>query len=819
MNGKVGIGEGFAPSVQAAQKALGSQAQIVTRPHPSGALGAKISLDEVARRVRDGRNDPRVRGWAGRAIVRAGNPTTIVGRAQALLDALRSQTAYVPDPVGTELIAKASTTLCLDNLGLCLPAADCDDLVVAFGAAAMSIGIAVRVVGQAFGTSMATHVIDAIEDERSNWIRVDPASQYPVGGFFKATNEWWIDPLKSGSIGMKGDPGSGDYIGIGTVAATPIDRRLERMRARLSGASAQAQPAPGTPRSGASPKAQPGGVRQTAPSNMPQPTSAQQPKPRSPGTGAWTGGEAPQPVPFRLQTNEAGFEPVFQDQFAGTNEGGYEPPYGKNPVFDVDWDDIERCWGDDSGACSVALGAAGRQFALGQGISPANFDAITKEVQAAIFALESSKNNLAASLDVLTQARMLLSPDSFFDPEPSTPVVDIASFPGNGTWAQRMDVVATQLWELADHLVTIGKSALQGAREIVVDPNAQQIAIQAKPDDPWGLMAVVQSAEGYIFAFLDDAGNIISGLSSQDGSALTASQVQDAINKAKAQRGTGAVALAPVIIIGAVVIGVSLIAYYAYSKYCAQADTAARMARDKTVTDCIAKGNCPPALLQQVKAADVAYENAKTENEKADPFAKAASSVADVFMWLAIGGITIAGIVAVTPLLKSAASHHASEEISRRARRAGYKPKKKYTGPAHTEIYREIEIHVHQYTSGFKGVAYIWRPSEDLRLDPSGVRAQILFREHGRDVDSVVRKLRADIDNYLASAHEDTASTYATKVRNELLKYGMSTHTANCVMHDFHKFITSQQKRRVPPSNVAYTLSKHPDVAQRCSLP
>src|SRR5271157_5078019 len=116
---------GFAPSLEAARSALGAATPIETRPHPAGAEGAKISLEEVAARIRKGRLDPRVRAWAIRSIKDGGEPSTPRSQAQTLLDALRKATAYVQDSVNAEFMQAAHETLCLDDKGLCFKGGDC----------------------------------------------------------------------------------------------------------------------------------------------------------------------------------------------------------------------------------------------------------------------------------------------------------------------------------------------------------------------------------------------------------------------------------------------------------------------------------------------------------------------------------------------------------------------------------------------------------------------------------------------------------------------------------------------------------------------
>lgn len=238
------MSDSFNPSIEATKAAMGNKTPIVTNAHPTGAKGAAASLKEVAERILRGRNDPRVNGWAGRALThKAGCPFIPTGKhdkcncrggydrkstrdqGQAVLDAMRAQTQYVQDPVNTEMMKQPAQTLCLDEHGLCMPAGDCDDRCITFGSAMMSLGVPVKVVGQAFesGSKVPTHVIVAIQDTKDGqWYRVDPSSKYDVGGYFPATHEDWIDPLDTkpqahGDFVGVGADAVGDFVGIGQV--------------------------------------------------------------------------------------------------------------------------------------------------------------------------------------------------------------------------------------------------------------------------------------------------------------------------------------------------------------------------------------------------------------------------------------------------------------------------------------------------------------------------------------------------------------------------------------------------------------------------
>jgi hypothetical protein len=191
----------FAPGV-ARMRAAGYKVEVA--PYPDGAQGIRLSLEEVAQKIRDGRLDSDMRGWAGDVLITAGRPRTVKQQAQAILDAFRAETVYVPDPVGAEMIATGSATMCL-RPGLCVRARDCDDSVVAVGSALMSIGIPVVVVKQNFGPQHQEHVLVEFQDENGNWIPMDPSTNSPAGFAHEAVEEVRIDPMDViGSTGTSG---------------------------------------------------------------------------------------------------------------------------------------------------------------------------------------------------------------------------------------------------------------------------------------------------------------------------------------------------------------------------------------------------------------------------------------------------------------------------------------------------------------------------------------------------------------------------------------------------------------------------------------
>lgn len=98
----------------------------VTRQlYPTGVAGVKLSLTEIAKRIREGSRTPSVRAFVAQIIIHAGKPETVRARGQAILDYVRANVVYAYDPEMTEMTASAPILLCIPGAPMCMPIGDC----------------------------------------------------------------------------------------------------------------------------------------------------------------------------------------------------------------------------------------------------------------------------------------------------------------------------------------------------------------------------------------------------------------------------------------------------------------------------------------------------------------------------------------------------------------------------------------------------------------------------------------------------------------------------------------------------------------------
>jgi hypothetical protein len=205
---------------------------IVSREHPVGDPGGRLSIEEVARFATAGRGHPVVIAWVGHCLKAAGGPQGDVEKARAILDAVRKDTVYMLDPVWIEHMRGAHLTLS----GL-FPGVDCDDATIAFLAACLACGIRCAAVGHGFDKSGTIgHVLGAIESG-GKWYYGDASvKDVPLGSWArKPTWEYAISlpdqsvicdaklcltgpkPPRPGAITMPGE-----FLGVSGVPALGV---------------------------------------------------------------------------------------------------------------------------------------------------------------------------------------------------------------------------------------------------------------------------------------------------------------------------------------------------------------------------------------------------------------------------------------------------------------------------------------------------------------------------------------------------------------------------------------------------------------------
>jgi hypothetical protein len=186
--------------------------------YADGKAGHDQSLKMIGQKVRDGMHDVDVIGWAGETLRAAGldgrDGARVRDQVTAILDALRAQTVYAPDPAGSEYIQSASATLCLTPR-LCMPISDCDGMVVALASATLGIGIPTMIVKEDYGGDHQSHVLIACRDESDEWFFADPSTRDPVGTKSKyVVMRTWVNPL---------DDKQTEIVGIGAALAVRQD--------------------------------------------------------------------------------------------------------------------------------------------------------------------------------------------------------------------------------------------------------------------------------------------------------------------------------------------------------------------------------------------------------------------------------------------------------------------------------------------------------------------------------------------------------------------------------------------------------------------
>jgi hypothetical protein len=195
----------------------------VERPHRRGMAGLYDGLNELAARMERAYKRRPVIAWARRTIHEANLPGArgypdARAQAGAIFAALKKETTFVRDPVDVEAMAQPEQLLCLDPNGFCMRAGDCDDLVIAAGAALMALGIPVRLLLRFYDKQPQAHLTleyDASATLDGDWTGMDPS----VDSGIPSSAPYTQQIVKE--VHMGGEQGT--FIGIGEPAAHELE--------------------------------------------------------------------------------------------------------------------------------------------------------------------------------------------------------------------------------------------------------------------------------------------------------------------------------------------------------------------------------------------------------------------------------------------------------------------------------------------------------------------------------------------------------------------------------------------------------------------
>lgn len=251
---------------------LGQELKIEKREHPWGEAGVRLSLEEVAKKVVEGYQSPKVRAWAIECLERARREegrkaNTERERAEILLRAVQRK-LWTPDPVGTEFMTGAHLMACDRSTKdeICFLGGDCDDVTILLPSCFMSVGLYTLVVGHAYDKKKnIEHVLCAVRVGK-RWHYADPSTDFPLSKCVDFTRERIIslpdmkvrcdddvclrndptkwDPDKSGFVtkgmfvGVNGIPE--DERPVFTWLAGPEDTRVEWLGVATSNAAIDA---------------------------------------------------------------------------------------------------------------------------------------------------------------------------------------------------------------------------------------------------------------------------------------------------------------------------------------------------------------------------------------------------------------------------------------------------------------------------------------------------------------------------------------------------------------------------------------------------
>jgi hypothetical protein len=702
----------FRPSVEAAKKALGDRIFIETKDHPAGPKGIAFSLDEVAARVRKGRNDPRVRAWAIRAINKAGvgGPNRTREQAEAILSALHEAVVYVSDPLNTEFIQAAHETLCLDDKGLCFKGGDCF-------AKGTKVLRKTRIIDDEHGF-LTTEDVIGIEDVKAGdtiwgfngwthveaWVAKGPLAVDSIslsdGPMLHLTHDHHVFVTTRGphSVDPLSDHGSRFDKGSTDVGFTDARFAAPRIRVRdLRVGDFLLQPSSDTQQAlhgYATPSAiYVKGVErksaivecfdiQTTDHYVYLPEHRVVVSQCDDLVVAYGSACLSVGIPVQVigQSFREGQPPSHvmcaiqctrEDRWLKVDPST-DKPVGEYVFAVKEWT-IDPMNAGDKATQSIA--GMGDFVGVGRlGDVPADAltqNVVVKQVQAALYDLQTSVTGLETALAQVASITKVTG----FDPEPAVSITSIASFPTSGIWTATMDKIARDFLSQGAFQVSAGQDALAGARAIYLDAS-NAISIGKLPTDSvtWSVLTIGTEA---ILAITNPAGVLLGGITAAVGEFLQPPQIQaDETSGTVQGLGIGPAVIVAIAVAGTLVAIAQVVAVYAItSKLCsmitAVAHEKSRQSLIAYYRECVASGKCTAKDADAALLASQQLDNeaAKTDAEN-NPFGSTLDSFATILKWVAIGGLVVVGTMVAYPVVKEIGMSAADALKSKRLARA-----------------------------------------------------------------------------------------------------------------------------------------------------
>jgi hypothetical protein len=320
-------------------------------------------------------------------------------------------------------------------------------------------------------------------------------------------------------------------------------------------------------------------------------------------------------------------------------------------------------------------------------VTDAVYNSTISQMQALRQSFADSLIRAKTSINQIEQARHILRPNAPYDAEPSNPITSIGDFPTGGTWTASMSTIGQDLISTGDIMLNAIDEAMNGTREIYIDISSAQAYIAAKETDDYRYQIVVNGVTDSIMGVFGPMGVLIGGFTTLLGKLLTPTQIQTAQTAAAAGQPTGlngtGVGILPALTVVEFVAAAATVAIVSVSAVYAlkwlldflttRSEDAAYQTQVEASIACLNGGKIDPTLCIQLakNAGDtrVDVEKERTKQNQADPFASTMKSIGDVFMWAAIGGVAIAGLMTFGPLVTEGTAELRARREARQAAR------------------------------------------------------------------------------------------------------------------------------------------------------